>query len=187
MKIEPHSNGPLFVEIHCLINAAKKTDEKSMPPGMPEYIASGSHYFRNTRYRFLVLPRYDCDLHSLIQKNRRVNQKSILILTVQILDILQHLHDKGYCHSDIKAENLMIAKCTFKKSTAKEESSSSSSSSCSGNSSDDEFVDETLHETDEEREEDDDDEDYDLDNTNHKTPKRKKRLVQYSGSNPVSK
>lgn len=25
------------------------------------------------------------------------------------------LHDKGYCHSDIKAENLMISKCTYKK------------------------------------------------------------------------
>lgn len=24
-KIEPHSNGPLFVEIHCLLNTAKKT------------------------------------------------------------------------------------------------------------------------------------------------------------------
>lgn len=27
VKIEPHSNGPLFVEIHCLINAAKVTGE----------------------------------------------------------------------------------------------------------------------------------------------------------------
>lgn len=24
VKIEPHSNGPLFVEIHCLMNTAKK-------------------------------------------------------------------------------------------------------------------------------------------------------------------
>lgn len=27
VKIEPHSNGPLFVEIHCLMNAAKVTGE----------------------------------------------------------------------------------------------------------------------------------------------------------------
>lgn len=25
VKIEPHSNGPLFVEIHCLLNAGKAT------------------------------------------------------------------------------------------------------------------------------------------------------------------
>ena len=25
VKIEPHSNGPLFVEIHCLLNTAKPT------------------------------------------------------------------------------------------------------------------------------------------------------------------
>lgn len=24
-KIEPHSNGPLFVEIHCLLNTGKRT------------------------------------------------------------------------------------------------------------------------------------------------------------------
>lgn len=27
VKIEPHSNGPLFVEIHCLMNAAKVSGE----------------------------------------------------------------------------------------------------------------------------------------------------------------
>lgn len=25
VKIEPHSNGPLFVEIHCLLNTGKAT------------------------------------------------------------------------------------------------------------------------------------------------------------------
>ncbi|XP_055372456.1 uncharacterized protein LOC129606261 [Condylostylus longicornis] len=116
VKIEPHSNGPLFVEIHCLINVNKKDDEKEpMPPGVPSYIASGSHYFRNERYRFLVLPRFDRELHSII-KHCRVSQKSLIVLAVQILDILQILHDKGYCHSDIKAENLMISKCTYRKS-----------------------------------------------------------------------
>uniref|UniRef100_A0A182UN70 non-specific serine/threonine protein kinase n=1 Tax=Anopheles merus TaxID=30066 RepID=A0A182UN70_ANOME len=107
VKIEPHSNGPLFVEIHCLLNTAKPTETCIIPPGMPEYIASGSHMFENERYRFLILKRYQRDLHSLI-KNKRVNPTSIPVIACQILDVLEHLHDQGYVHSDIKAENLMI-------------------------------------------------------------------------------
>lgn len=109
VKIEPHSNGPLFVEIHALLNTAKVSEDNVIPPGMPEYIASGSHYFKNERYRFLILKRYQRDLHSMI-RNKRVDPKSVPIIACQILDVLEHLHDKGYVHSDIKAENLMIGK-----------------------------------------------------------------------------
>lgn len=81
---------------------------------MPEYIASGSHTFKNTRYRFLILPRYEYDLQSII-KNRLLDKKTVLIIAGQILNVLEYFHDKGYVHSDIKAENLMIGKCTIKK------------------------------------------------------------------------
>lgn len=87
-------------------------DEHPLPPGMPQYIASGSHHFLSRRYRFLILQRFKCDLHSII-KNRRISLKHLLILAKQILDILEHLHDNGYAHSDIKAENLMIGSCTY--------------------------------------------------------------------------
>lgn len=30
VKIEPHSNGPLFVEIHCLMNTAKVTGKSTL-------------------------------------------------------------------------------------------------------------------------------------------------------------
>uniref|UniRef100_A0A1I8PWM3 non-specific serine/threonine protein kinase n=1 Tax=Stomoxys calcitrans TaxID=35570 RepID=A0A1I8PWM3_STOCA len=131
VKIEPHSNGPLFVEIHCLMNTANKekhdikAEEASSdaratsshlpldaPSGIPDYIASGSHFFGNARYRFLVLPRFDRDLHSLIKKCR-VHQKSVLTLAIHIINVLENLHDKGYCHNDVKAQNLMISKCKY--------------------------------------------------------------------------
>ncbi|XP_030376877.1 uncharacterized protein LOC115625823 [Scaptodrosophila lebanonensis] len=133
VKIEPHSNGPLFVEIHCLINTSQVKDNKNSteqvidtttpkisntpPSGIPSYIASGTHYFGDARYRFLVLPRFDRDLHSLI-KNSRVAQKSLLLLAIHIINVLEHLHDKGYCHNDIKAQNLMISKCKYLKKQA---------------------------------------------------------------------
>ncbi|XP_034479110.1 uncharacterized protein LOC117785279 [Drosophila innubila] len=136
VKIEPHSNGPLFVEIHCLINTnqtqltetANGSEDSKIetmparirngpPSGIPSYIASGTHHFGDGRYRFLVLPRFDRDLHSLI-KNTRVAQKSLLVLAIHIINVLEHLHDKGYCHNDIKAQNLMISKCKYLKRQA---------------------------------------------------------------------
>lgn len=75
--------------------------------GIPKYIASGSHFFNDSRYRFLIMPRYKIDLHS-ITKSRRLSQKHFLIIASQIIDVLQRLHEKYYVHSDIKAQNIMI-------------------------------------------------------------------------------
>ncbi|KAL7035401.1 hypothetical protein ACKWTF_008346 [Chironomus riparius] len=120
-KIEPHSNGPLFVEIHCLLNVNKddalengeeENEEIEQKPikdvGIPKYIASGSHYFNESRYRFLIMPRYKADLHSITSKNGRLSHKHFLIIASQTIDVLQHLHEKYYVHSDIKAQNIMI-------------------------------------------------------------------------------
>lgn len=97
---------------HNRATAACNDIPKKAPSGIPDYIASGSHYFGNARYRFLVLPRFDRDLHSLIKKCR-VHQKSVLTLAIQIINVLENLHDKGYCHNDVKAQNLMISKCKY--------------------------------------------------------------------------
>lgn len=111
-KIEPHSNGPLFVEIHCLLNVNKQQSEEQEEEsaeymGIPKYIASGSHFFNESRYRFLIMPRYKVDLHSFI-KIGRLSHKHFLIVAHQIIDVLMHLHEKHYVHSDIKSENIMI-------------------------------------------------------------------------------
>lgn len=53
------------------------------------------------------MPRYKVDLHSII-KNGRLSQKHFLIIASQIIDVLKHLHEKHYVHSDIKSENIMI-------------------------------------------------------------------------------
>uniref|UniRef100_A0A1B0GIE4 non-specific serine/threonine protein kinase n=1 Tax=Lutzomyia longipalpis TaxID=7200 RepID=A0A1B0GIE4_LUTLO len=102
-----------LVEIHCLMNAGRCSVEgQTLPPGMPKYIASGSHTFGRQRYRFLILERYTFNLNSIVREHHVIDQKNILVIACQILDILQHLHDNGYAHSDIKAENLMIGKET---------------------------------------------------------------------------
>ncbi|XP_048000048.1 uncharacterized protein LOC125237121 [Leguminivora glycinivorella] len=117
VKIEPHSNGPLFVEVHCLIRTSQvakikawRQQNKQKRIGMPVYIASGSFIDKKTgmKYRFLVLPRYDIDLHKIIARTKVLDLKNVLVLALQILDVLEYLHNQGYTHSDIKSSNLML-------------------------------------------------------------------------------
>ncbi|XP_047540954.1 uncharacterized protein LOC125073904 [Vanessa atalanta] len=117
VKIEPHSNGPLFVEVHCLIRTAQVSkvkawcqQNKQKRLGMPVYIASGSFTDENTsvKYRFLVLPRYDVDLQKIISRAKVLDKRNVLIIALQILDVLEYLHNQGYTHSDIKSSNLML-------------------------------------------------------------------------------
>lgn len=77
---------------------------------MPVYIASGSFTDDNTgvKYRFLVLPRYDIDLQKVIARTKVLDLKNVLVLAIQILDVLEYLHNQGYTHSDIKSSNLML-------------------------------------------------------------------------------
>lgn len=77
---------------------------------MPLYIASGSFADNNTgvKYRFLVLPRYDIDLHKIILKTKVLDLRNVLVIAIQILDALEYLHNHGYTHSDIKSSNLML-------------------------------------------------------------------------------
>ncbi|XP_073965664.1 uncharacterized protein [Choristoneura fumiferana] len=117
VKIEPHSNGPLFVEVHCLVRTSQvskikewRQENKQKRIGMPVYIASGSFTDEKTgtKYRFLVLPRYDIDLQKIIARSKVLDLKNVLVLALQILDVLEYLHNQGYTHSDIKSSNLML-------------------------------------------------------------------------------
>ncbi|CAH4037470.1 uncharacterized protein LOC123720020 [Pieris brassicae] len=117
VKIEPHSNGPLFVEVHCLIRTGEtgkvklwRQQHRLKSLGMPHFVASGSFTDKSTdiKYRFLVLPRYDIDLQKIISKAKILDLKNVLIISIQVLDVLEYLHSQGYTHSDIKSSNLMI-------------------------------------------------------------------------------
>ncbi|XP_022121779.2 nucleosomal histone kinase 1 [Pieris rapae] len=117
VKIEPHSNGPLFVEVHCLIRTGEtgkvklwRQQHRLKNLGMPQFVASGSFTDNSTdtKYRFLVLPRYDIDLQKIISKTKILDLKNVLIISIQVLDVLEYLHSQGYTHSDIKSSNLMI-------------------------------------------------------------------------------
>ncbi|EZA61992.1 hypothetical protein DMN91_003440 [Ooceraea biroi] len=116
IKIEPHGNGPLFVEMHFYMRNCKPSEidswqkkKKLSALGMPRYIASGSHEFKSTKYRFLVIDRYGRDLWKIFEENNRQFPEHIVYkLALQIIDILEYIHHKNYVHGDIKGENLLL-------------------------------------------------------------------------------
>lgn len=116
VKVEPHNNGPLFSEMHFYHRVAKSElienwmrDKKLRIFGMPKFIGSGSHDYRGTKYRFMVMERFGDDLQKVIEANgKKFKLKTVLTLGIKILDILEYIHSHGYIHADIKGSNLLL-------------------------------------------------------------------------------
>lgn len=116
VKIEPHENGPLFVEVNFYIRNAKLADIESFKRnnglkmlGMPVYYGSGSLEYKDEKYRFLVMDKFGSDLHKLYLENgKEFPTDTVFKLGIQIMDVLKYMHEKGYVHADIKAANLLM-------------------------------------------------------------------------------
>ncbi|XP_067007408.1 serine/threonine-protein kinase VRK1 isoform X2 [Anabrus simplex] len=116
IKVEPHKNGPLFVERSFYIRNGKpeiiaewKRRKRLKHLGISCYYGSGSHVYKGERYRFLVLDRYEQDLNKLfLQCGRRFHTKTVFYLGIQILNVLEFIHSRGYIHGDIKGSNLLL-------------------------------------------------------------------------------
>lgn len=116
VKIEPHTNGPLFCEVHCYMRLcvagavqAWMRERRLSRLGMPEFAGNGSVEYAGNKYRFLVMERFGSDLQRLLQKNGGVFPiETVLRVAIQVIDTLEYIHSKGYVHADIKAQNLLL-------------------------------------------------------------------------------
>ncbi|XP_077998410.1 serine/threonine-protein kinase VRK1-like [Glandiceps talaboti] len=125
VKIEPHANGPLFVELHFYHRAGKpdmiekwKSAKKLKHIGMPKLIASGNHSSPKDKYRFLVLERFSTDLQKVFESSgKKFTLKTAYNLGLQMLDVLEYLHEHEYVHADIKAGNILLGWSPTKTST----------------------------------------------------------------------
>ena len=77
IKVEPHHNGPLFVELNFYCRAAKNQDieeyirlKNLSHLGVPDLKGSGSFLFRNKRLRFIVMPKYGADLQTILDDSK---------------------------------------------------------------------------------------------------------------------
>lgn len=116
MKIEPHENGPLFVEMNFYIRAAKpkeveehRKNNRLKSLGMPVHRGSGSHTFKGDNYRFLVMDRLGKDLQKIFLSGKRTfPAPTACNIALKVLDTLEYIHTQGYVHNDIKAQNLLL-------------------------------------------------------------------------------
>jgi vaccinia related kinase len=62
-------------------------------------------------WHFLVLERFGKDLFSLLSKfpsQIKMGKSTILNIGIQLIDIIQTVHEAGYVHGDLKNDNLVI-------------------------------------------------------------------------------
>ncbi|AAR07494.1 142R [Yaba monkey tumor virus] len=118
IKVEPKSNGPLFVEQVFYQRTGKKEiidnwmlENNVSHLGIPKCYGFGFHKNGNNEYRFIIIDRLGCDLQRIIQANdNKLPKKTVLKIGAVVLVILKFIHDNGYTHSDIKASNIALNK-----------------------------------------------------------------------------
>uniref|UniRef100_A0A336LU41 non-specific serine/threonine protein kinase n=1 Tax=Culicoides sonorensis TaxID=179676 RepID=A0A336LU41_CULSO len=116
LKIEPHENGPLFVEMHFYMRNAKfedieafKKSHKLSSLGMPHFVGSGSHMLEGVKHRFVIMPRYGEDIWSYYIKNGKIFPiHTVYRLALQMIDVLEYIHHCTYVHGDLKGANMLL-------------------------------------------------------------------------------
>lgn len=117
VKVEPHSNGPLFVEVHFYLRATKTEEMDKFKKkgglkhlGVPKLVANGSHVKNGQNYRFLVMERFGSDLQRILDNSEgnKFTTKTSCSVTLQVLDSLEYIHSQGYVHKDVKGSNLLV-------------------------------------------------------------------------------
>nr|XP_033806695.1 serine/threonine-protein kinase VRK1 isoform X2 [Geotrypetes seraphini] len=116
IKVEPSDNGPLFTELKFYMRAAKPDQIQKWINshnlkylGVPRYWGSGLHVKNGNSYRFMVMDRFGKDLHKVYEENgKRFTHKTVLQISLRMLDILEYIHEHEYVHGDIKASNILL-------------------------------------------------------------------------------
>lgn len=116
VKIEPHANGTLFVEMHFYMRNARLDDINTFKKthglksfGMPYLVGSGSHDMNNIKHRFVVMPRYGSDIWKFFLENgRKIPEHTIYRLALQMLDVYEYIHGRTYVHADLKGGNILL-------------------------------------------------------------------------------
>ena len=65
--------------------------------------------FQESIFQYIILEYAGEDLHSILEKNTKLEIKSIQFIMKNILEGLKYIHECGYIHRDIKPSNVMIS------------------------------------------------------------------------------
>ena len=77
---------------------------------VPEYISHGNYKHLHFTYKFLIMEQYRENLRSLISSyDQSLPEHNALNLFLQMLYVIQFLHEKNYVHQIIKPKYMMFA------------------------------------------------------------------------------
>lgn len=114
MKLD-NLNGPLFVEVNFVIRVCQEEKVQNFIArngidflGFPKFIAWGTDSAKKNGYRFLIMDRLGEELQKVLEKHR-LSIPSTCRIACRILDVLEYIHEQGYIHADIKAQNILRA------------------------------------------------------------------------------
>jgi len=119
VKLEPHANGPLFTEMHCLLRVGLQQHRDDWKPrngevgwvAMPICHGNGSLEYEGMKLRFLVIDRLGSDLNKFFDGGEKTWPiVTVLKVAMMVVDSLEFIHSKGYAHNDIKAQNLLLGR-----------------------------------------------------------------------------
>lgn len=116
IKVEPHGNGPLYCEVAFYQRAARqetltawKNKTHLSYVGIPAYTSHGLHANGKENLRFMVMPRYGSDLHSLwLKANKKFPRATVCQLAIELINSLQYMHENEYVHADVKGANILL-------------------------------------------------------------------------------
>ena len=63
---------------------------------------------KNKDLKIIVMDLLGPSLENLLKSRKQFRLKSIILLAIQFLDIMQSIHSKGYIHRDIKPDNFVV-------------------------------------------------------------------------------
>ncbi|KAF8793844.1 Nucleosomal histone kinase 1 like protein [Argiope bruennichi] len=106
VKVEYHDNGPLFAEMHCYHSIGKPAQlaewvkkKKLTYLGLSPCYGFGSFEYNNSKYRFMIIERFDKDLQKLFEENgKRFPLKVVYQIGLSLLNVLEYIHTAGYIH-----------------------------------------------------------------------------------------
>jgi serine/threonine protein kinase len=62
----------------------------------------------NKDKKIIVMDLLGPSLENLSKQHKKFRLKSIILLVIQLIDVMKYIHDCGYIHRDIKADNFVI-------------------------------------------------------------------------------